>query len=187
MFREGYIATPPTMTVRSDAAGAGLTRPSTRPSASSDAPSAMDLFCLLTFIRDNLQVLVCSCVRALEVRTFLPPVAARTASRFLVSPWSAVCLDQFGMKGWAGRAPCWRTARRFEADTKGCPLDAGTIVGSKRALRGCRRCFDQPQRLRHPAVLFRGDPELIALSRGRLGGHRSPGYHACFETDGEET
>src|SRR5262245_25174220 len=129
MFRDGYIAAPPTITVFSDAAGAGLARLSMTPSASIDAPMPMDsrLLALVMGITSNSGCR--SCLRQVKLRGAAQPGCGAMHFTFccekkrVASRQRALArrLDQFGVEGWARRTPGRRTARRLQTDAEGRP------------------------------------------------------------------
>src|SRR5215510_7499874 len=120
MFRDGYIAAPPTITVFSGAAGAGLARLSITPSASIDAPMPMDsrlLALVMAFSPIRVVALACERVKLRGAAqlgcgamhfTFSCEKCVGARRRAL-----ARRLDELGVQGRARWTPRRRTARRL--------------------------------------------------------------------------
>src|SRR5262245_21530005 len=72
--------------------------------------------------------------------------------------------DELGMKSGARRSAGGRSSRRLETDTERRLLHDGRIVSCKQVACHGVVIFDQAERLRCAAKLFRRDPKLVGLS-----------------------
>src|SRR5215813_2601626 len=94
--------------------------------------------------------------------------------------------DELGVKSGARRSTGGRASRRLKADSERCLLHDGRIVSCKQAARHGVVIFDQAERLRCAAKLFRRDPKLVGLARLGLSSNWANREHACLQVDRQQ-